>query len=61
MANVFGSNGSSFFLDFYSNADRVILVATGSQRLLLISDVEEAQLNGAYRKAKVEKGRTRIQ
>ena len=41
--------------DFYNNADRVILVATGSQRLLLISDTEESQIGAAYKRALDEK------
>ena len=36
---------------FYDNADMAILVATGSQRLLLISKMEESQLGAAYEKA----------
>ena len=39
---------------FYDKADMAILVATGSQRLLLISKIEESQLGAAYEEAKNE-------
>ena len=41
---------------FYEGADAVILVATGSQRMLIISDREESQVGKAYSQAEKEHG-----
>ena len=47
----------SCFTVFYMNASKVLLIATASQRLLLLSRREEAQLNLPYEKAKLENGK----
>ena len=45
---------------FYERADAVILVATGSQRMLIISDREESQVGKAYSQAEKEHGNFKV-
>ena len=44
-------------LAYFLGAGKVILIATGSQRLLLISGVEEAQLNRQFTLARNNGGK----